>query len=109
MLSASFLDFIKKERLFGREEQLLLGISGGLDSVTLAYLLAQNNFQFSLAHMNFQLRGEDSVRDEDFVKDLAKKLGVKLFVKRVNILKGAGSTQLQARDLRYAWFDSLMK
>lgn len=109
MLSASFLDFIKKERLFEREEQLLVGISGGLDSVTLAHLLAQNNFQFSLAHMNFQLRGEDSIRDEDFVKDLAKKLGVEVFVKRVDILENSGSTQLQARELRYAWFDTLMK
>lgn len=109
MLSASFLEFIKAENLFDENEYLLLAISGGLDSVVLAHLLSQNNFQFSLAHMNFQLRGEDSNKDEKFVKELAKQLGVKVYVKKVEIDNDSGSTQIQARDLRYAWFDELIE
>lgn len=107
MLSASFLEFIKAEKLFKQSEHLLLAISGGLDSVVLAHLLGRNNFQFSLAHMNFQLRGEDSDQDEVFVRDLAKQLEVKIFVKRVEIDNKSGSTQIQARKLRYDWFDEL--
>ncbi|RUA30548.1 MAG: tRNA lysidine(34) synthetase TilS, partial [Bacteroidetes bacterium] len=109
MLSASFLEFIKAENLFDENEYLLLAISGGLDSVVLAHLLSQNNFQFSLAHMNFQLRGEDSNKDEKFVKELAKQLGVKVYVKKVEIDNDSGSTQIQARDLRYACFDELIE
>ncbi|WP_296618324.1 tRNA lysidine(34) synthetase TilS [Marivirga sp.] len=108
MLSASFLEFIKKEKLFKKDEHLLLAISGGLDSVVLAHLLSQNHFSFSLAHMNFQLRGEDSNKDETFVRKLAKQLNVKIFVKRVDLDLDAGSTQIQARELRYNWFDELM-
>jgi tRNA(Ile)-lysidine synthase len=108
MLSASFLEFIKAEKLFDKNEHLLLAISGGLDSVVLAHLLNQSNFHFSLAHMNFQLRGEDSDKDENFVRELAKYLDVDVFVKKVEINKNSGSTQIQARDLRYAWFSELM-
>lgn len=109
MLSASFLEFIKAENLFDKNEHLLLAISGGLDSVVLAHLLNQNNFRFSLAHMNFQLRGEDSNKDEEFVRELAKRLGVKVYIEKVEIDENAGSTQIQARELRYAWFDELIE
>lgn len=109
MLSASFLEFIKAEKLFEKNEHLLLAISGGLDSVVLAHLLSQNKFQFSLAHMNFQLRGEDSNKDEEFVNALAKQLGVEVYLKRVEIDKNAGSTQIRARELRYAWFNELIE
>lgn len=109
MLSAPFLDFIDKERLFEKDDYLLLAISGGLDSVVLAYLLKHNGYDFALAHMNFQLRGEDSNDDEQFVEDLAEKLKVKIFTKRVEIPKDHGSTQILARELRYKWFKELMK
>jgi tRNA(Ile)-lysidine synthase len=109
MLSESFLDFIKQERLFQKNEHLLLAISGGLDSVVLAHLLKLNQFNFSLAHMNFQLRGLESEEDEKFVRELADELGVKVFVKKIKIQQGAGSTQIQARNLRYRWFDELLK
>ena len=109
MLSDSFLEFIKSEKLFEKNEPLLLAVSGGLDSVVLAHLLSQNGFRFTMAHMNFQLRGNDSIQDEEFVRKLAEQLDVEIFIKKVEINKSAGSTQLQARNLRYAWFKELMQ
>ncbi len=108
MLSASFLEFIKTENLFDKNEHLLLAISGGLDSVVLAHLLSLNNFHFSMAHINFQLRGEDSNKDEEFVRELAQQLDIEIYVKRVEVDKDSGSTQILARNLRYNWFDELM-
>ncbi len=112
MLTDSFLDFIDQEKLFKKEDHLLLAISGGVDSVVLSYLLHQTGFKFSLAHMNFQLRGNDSELDQKFVEDLAEQLNVNFHVKRVHIQKGQnnqGSTQMQARELRYTWFNHLLK
>lgn len=112
MLTDSFLDFIRKEKLFTKEDKLLLAISGGVDSVVLAHLLSINGFQFSLAHMNFQLRGEDSEKDQQLVEELAEKYNVSCYIEKVKILKAetkvGESTQMQARSLRYQWFNKLM-
>tara|TARA_Y100001933_G_C18919399_1_gene530384 strand:+ start:9 stop:1187 length:1179 start_codon:yes stop_codon:yes gene_type:complete len=66
-----------------------------------------------LAHCNFQLRGKESLRDEEFVKSIAKKYNIKLHLKRFNtdkyIKKHAVSTQMAARNLRYNYFDKLLK
>ncbi|HET8861318.1 tRNA lysidine(34) synthetase TilS [Marivirga sp.] len=109
MLSKTFLDFITHEKLFEKHDHLLLAISGGLDSVVLAYLLKWNNYTFSLAHMNFQLRGEDSIQDEELVRNLADELEVEVFITKVRINKNLGSTQIQARQMRYEWFQKLIK
>jgi len=60
-------EYIKKNRLFKLGDKLLLTISGGADSVALAYLLKELNYNFSLAHCNFGLRNKESDRDEDFI------------------------------------------
>ena len=98
---------------FLKSKKLLIAISGGVDSVVLTHLLHQLNFDISLAHCNFQLRGEESDKDEEFVKNLGKKLGINTYVTRFNTNKYAAdnklSTQLAARELRYNWFDKLSK
>ncbi len=53
-----FLAFIRAHGLFGPNDRLLVAGSGGLDSTVLAHLLAEGNFDFALAHVNFHLRGE---------------------------------------------------
>ncbi len=94
-----------------KTDQLLVAISGGVDSVVLTDLLIKSGFKVVLAHMNFGLRGADSDKDEQFVRDLAEKWGVKAEVKRVDTKElkvGSGvSTQMLARDLRYNWFTKL--
>ena len=103
--------FISEKSLFIREEKLILGISGGADSVCLMHVFLELGYSFELAHCNFNLREEESVADEYFVKDLAKKYQLKIHVKQFDTLPYAAenkiSTQMAARDLRYAWFEKL--
>lgn len=94
------------------QNKFLLACSGGLDSVVLAHLCSLSELDFSLAHCNFKLRGKESDEDENFVRELAKKLGKYLFVKDFETLDYARdqkvSVQMAARELRYEWFNELM-
>src|SRR5687768_9044387 len=107
-----FLNNTSKCELFTPKQKLLLAISGGVDSIVLAHLLKKGGYNFTLAHCNFQLRGKDSEADEIFCKALAKKLGVKIYVKRFDTKKYCEETkmnvQLAARKLRYDWFSELI-
>ncbi len=92
---------------------LLLAVSGGLDSVVMTHLLAEMGFPCWVLHVNFQLRGAESERDENFVTALAKEAGMEIFVERFDTLgyanlKGMG-IQEAARILRYQWFETKRK
>jgi len=94
------------------QNKFLLACSGGLDSVILVHLCVQSELDFSMAHCNFNLRGEESDKDEQFVRQLAKNLNKTLWVEHfdtkdyVNTHKV--SVQMAARDLRYNWFNDLL-
>ena len=107
-LFEKFIAFIKKENLFLPKDKLLLAVSGGVDSVVLCHLCKQAGYDFVIAHCNFQLRGEESERDEQFVGTLGEKYGVQVFIKRFDTVTYASenkqSTQEAARNLRYRWF-----
>lgn len=94
-------------------KKLLVAISGGIDSIVLTHILHKLEFNISLAHCNFSLRGKESNKDEQFVKNLGEKLGVPTYTiefKTRSYAKENGvSTQMAARDLRYNWFDELIK
>ena len=111
-LLQKFLAYIKKENLFAKKDHLLIAVSGGADSTVLCALCAAANFSFSLAHCNFQLRGEESDRDELFVKKLSEKYNVKLFLKTFDTVSQAKlnktSIEETARNLRYDWFKQLL-
>ena len=93
-------------------KHLLLAVSGGMDSVVLCELCHQAKFDFTIAHCNFQLRGEESERDEAFVKSLGKKYAVEVFTKRFDTEAYASSNKLSiqeaARELRYGWFNDIL-
>lgn len=111
-LVASFKNYISSHHLFQPKDHLLLAVSGGVDSVVLCELCFQSGFNFSIAHCNFQLREEESEGDEFFVKALAEKYKVSIFVKKFDTEQSAGknkiSIQVAARELRYEWFAELI-
>lgn len=108
-----FEKYIGSLRFFAPGDTLLAGISGGLDSVVLAELLHRSGLAFSVAHCNFNLRGEESDRDEAFVRQLAIKYDKPFYCQSfdtVGIASERGiSIEMAARDLRYEWFEEIRK
>ena len=98
---------------FLKGKKLLVAISGGIDSVALTHLLSELDFNISLAHCNFNLRGKESDLDEDFVNKLGSKLEIPVFTTQFNTevfaKENKQSTQIAARSLRYSWFQKLKK
>jgi len=91
-----------------RSNSLLLACSGGVDSVVLGHLLHRKGFTFGIAHANYQLRAEESEFDALFVQNLARDFNVPYFSK-VFQLDQSKSIQEEARNLRYNWFNALLK
>lgn len=91
------------------KQSILAAVSGGRDSVVLAELLHRGGYRFEIAHCNFHLRGDESDRDEQFVRDLANRYGVPCHVAQFDTDAYASekniSTEMAARELRYAWFE----
>ncbi len=108
-----FKEFIGKNNLFGPADKILLAVSAGMDSVTLVKLFHTAGYNFALAHCNFCLRGDESDEDELFVRKLAEQYDVPLFIKPFNTSSYARangiSIQMAARELRYQWFEELIK
>ena len=98
------LSFLKKGKL-------LVAISGGLDSVVLTHLCCKSGLNIALAHCNFNLRGDESDADEDFVLQLAENLDLEVFIESFDTMAYADeykqSIQMAARELRYHWFQEL--
>lgn len=106
-------DFIKSARnLFCPEQKGLLAVSGGIDSTALCHLMHQARFAFSIAHCNFHLRPGDCDRDEYFVRELAKRYGVNLYVAQFDTYAYATqygqSIEEAARNLRYQFFNDIL-
>lgn len=103
-----FQEHIVADFPFLKNEKILLAISGGIDSVVLAHLCKAENLNFAFAHCNYNLRGKESDADEVFVRSLAEDLNVTIHVESFEIPKNkTKSIQLDARNLRYAWFEKL--
>ncbi|ESU24731.1 tilS protein [Flavobacterium enshiense DK69] len=112
MLS-KFQNHISKNLSFLKGKKLLLAVSGGVDSMVLVHLLHQLQFDISVAHCNFNLRGDESNGDEGFVKSFCKKSGIGFFVINFETKEYADlhklSIQVSARQLRYNWFNELLE
>lgn len=107
-----FILNIRNQQLFSEKDNLIIAVSGGLDSIVLCELCRQAGYGFQVAHCNFQLREAESERDENFVRELAKQSGWHAEVRRFDTAAFAAekkiSIQEAARELRYQWFDELV-
>ena len=94
-------------------KKLLLATSGGLDSMVMAHLFKDLQFDIAIAHCNFQLRGVDSFKDQKFVQDFADENEIPVNITQFDTQAFAAdyklSTQVAARDLRYNWFYELLQ
>ena len=76
-------------------DRVLIGVSGGADSVCLALVLKELGVDIGLAHLNHGLRGAESDADEEFTRELAGKLGVEFFAKAVSLLRPSPGASLR--------------
>lgn len=111
MFEEKVQQYIVKEGLFTESDRLLVALSGGADSVALLRVLLSLGYSCEAAHCNFHLRGEESDRDEAFVRHLCERLKVPLHVVHFDTENHAHSRRISiemaARELRYAYFREL--
>ena len=103
--------YIRKQELLVKDKPVLVAVSGGADSVGLLDVLLQAGYVCIAAHCNFHLRGEESDRDETFVRELCTRLNVPLHIASFETYSYARSRKLSiemaARELRYTWFGQM--
>lgn len=105
----SFIAYIRQEEICLPGDRILVAVSGGPDSVLLAFLLRTAGYEIGLAHCNFQLRGQDSDADEALAQTLAAEWQVPFYREAFATSQIAGeqrkTIQETARDLRYHWLE----
>jgi tRNA(Ile)-lysidine synthase len=108
---------VEKYRMLQEGDRVIVGVSGGVDSVVLLHVLMALRDEFGLslivAHLDHGIRGEESRREADFVRDLAKGMGL-LFEKAVANVPALArkkriSLQEAAREARYAFYEDVRK
>jgi tRNA(Ile)-lysidine synthase len=106
-------NYILKQHLLTRNGKIILGVSGGTDSVALLHILISLGYDCVIAHCNFHLRMVESDRDELFVRKLAKIYKIPYHSIHFETIKYADehkiSIEMAARDLRYNWFYDLLE
>lgn len=110
-LSSRFRQHVRAKNWLTEGQKCLVAVSGGLDSMVLARLLLDSNMHFGIAHCNFQLRGQESDEDQQFVQHWALENGISCHIAVFDTLQYAEqkqlSIQMAARELRYGWFETL--
>ena len=105
-------NYINSNGLLEERTKVIVGLSGGADSTALLLILLRLGYQVHAVHCNFHLRGSESDRDQQFVTDLCKKLGVELEICQYNTQQYASdhgiSIEMAARELRYTDFERIM-
>jgi len=106
----NFTQYITENNLFTPDDRILLGVSGGIDSMVMSRLFLEAGYTTGIAHCNFCLRGDDSDRDEEFVRNFAAENNIPFYSVRFDTKDYASehgiSIQMAARELRYKWFES---
>jgi len=110
--SKRIANYINSNRLLDKDDAVIVGLSGGADSVALLSVLHSLGYRCVAAHCNFHLRGEESMRDECFCRRLCSRIGVEFLVKDFDVVsrrKVSGeSVEMACRSLRYQWWDYMI-
>lgn len=105
-----FEEFATRYKLFKPGEKIIVGFSGGADSTALLLAMwhLKSVFDFSLlaAHVNYNLRGEDSIRDEEFVREFCFERNISLVIRNV-VIKDKSNLENKAREIRFKYFNEL--
>lgn len=101
--------YIEKYQLLTENRPVLVGVSGGADSIALLTILVELGYSCIAAHCNFHLRGEESLQDERFTKEYVEKLQIPFvkidFETEQYAAENHLSIEMAARELRYRWFE----
>lgn len=105
--------YIQKHQLLTPNGRIIVGVSGGTDSVVLLHILISLGYDCVAAHCNFHLRMDESNRDEEFVRNKAHSYSIPFYHIDFDTIKYAKknklSIEMAARDLRYEWFNELLE
>jgi tRNA(Ile)-lysidine synthase len=105
--------YIQKQQLLTPNGPVIVGVSGGADSIALLHILISLGYDCIVAHCNFHLRMEESKRDETFVRKLAHSYSIPYYSIDFETTKYAEShkisIEMAARNLRYEWFGKLLE
>lgn len=108
-----FKNYIERQELISPADRILLGVSGGIDSMAMLDLFLSCGYDIAIAHCNFMLRGSESDAEQALVEDVALRNNIPLFVRsfdtRQQATDSGESIQMAARRLRYEWFDELCR
>jgi tRNA(Ile)-lysidine synthase len=99
------------------KQAILIAVSGGMDSMVMLHLFSKLHkrmkLHLSVIHVNHQLRGDESIEDEKFVREISAAYGIPIYCERVDVMSYAHeqglSKQVAARQLRYEYFEKILK
>lgn len=94
-------------------KKIYVACSGGVDSITLLSIFKELNFDVEALHVNYNLRGQDSIDDQNFVKNYCRDNNIPFHLKSIklgeHLEENGGNLQEEARKIRYAFFEEFKK
>ena len=115
-MKQKILQTIKKYNLIENGDRLVIGVSGGPDSICLLHVLnelkSELNFKIYVAHINHMIR-EEADSETEYVKEFCEKLGIECYIKRIDVVKIANNlkkgTEETGRQIRYEFFNEILE
>lgn len=116
MLKEQVIDTIKKYNLIKENDSIVIGVSGGPDSICLLHILNEIknelNFKIYVAHINHMIR-EEADEETEYVKDFCENLGIECYIKRIDVVEIANNlkrgTEETGRQIRYEFFNEILE
>ena len=115
-MKQKIIETIKKYNLINSRDKIVLGVSGGPDSIAMLDILRQikdeMNFEMYVAHINHNIRGKEADADEEYVKKYCEKYNIKCFSKKIDVPTIAQDkkigTEEAGREVRYNYFEEVL-